>query len=254
MPKVVLLTIDSSIGRMAASYLAERFHQNFTVVIEQRFPRTSLLWRRTRRLGLLRVIGQVGFIALQWIQISLSRSRIASVRDLAKLQDRWPASAEIVHVASVNDPACVAILRKISPDVILVVGTRLIHADVLANVGKPFINYHAGITPKYRGAHGAYWALAEKDLANCGVTVHIVDKGIDTGDVLYQDRIIPNPGDNFSIYPVRQLSAALPLLERAANDAIAGTIKPRKIDLPSRLWSHPTLWTYLSNGFLLGIW
>ena len=40
---------------------------------------------------------------------------------------------------------------------------------------------HAGITPQYRGVHGGYWAVVNNDPEHCGVTIHFVDKGIDTG-------------------------------------------------------------------------
>jgi hypothetical protein len=49
-----------------------------------------------------------------------------------------------------------------------------------------------------------------------------------------------------------KLVAALPLLERAAHDAVAGTLRPQKVDLPSRLWSHPTLWQYVKTGLRRG--
>ncbi len=106
---------------------------------------------------------------------------------------------------------------------VLVVGTRIISRKVLAAVEAPFINYHDGITPKYRGIHGGYWASARNDLANFGATVHLVDPGIDTGDVLYQVRLRPSGEDNYATFSYLQLAAALPLLVRAAEDAIAGT-------------------------------
>ena len=112
-------------------------------------------------------------------------------------------------------------------------------ATEIAEVNIPFVNYHAGITPKYRGVHGGYWAKAEDDLRNFGVTAHLIDAGIDTGAVLYQARIAPTARDNFSTYPYLQMAAALPLLEQAARDAMAGTLKPQPVDLPSRAWSHP---------------
>src|SRR5262249_22864046 len=118
----------------------------------------------------------------------------------------------------------------------------------------PFINYHAGITPKYRGVHGGYWAQAEGDPGNFGVTVHLVDRGIDTGEVLYQERLAPSADDNYSTLPYLQLGAALPLLERAARDAVNGTLRPEKLDLPSKLWSHPTLWQYIKTGLRRGVW
>jgi methionyl-tRNA formyltransferase len=137
---------------------------------------------------------------------------------------------------------------------VLVVGTRIISPTVLSSVGAPFINYHDGITPKYRGIHGGYWANAQGDLAKLGVTVHLVDPGIDTGDVLYQARLEPPAKDNYATFPYLQLVAALPLLQRAAQDAIAGSLAPQKADLPSLLWSHPTLWDYVATGLERGAW
>jgi folate-dependent phosphoribosylglycinamide formyltransferase PurN len=254
MPRIVLLTVDTKIGRIAANYLAARFPNDLAVVVERRFSRFALLQRRIRRFGIVRVAGQLGFMGLQLVQNGWSRRRIAATLKQSQLENRWPAGVSITRVLSVNDAACVALLQRAAPSVILVVGTRLIDAAVLAAIKAPFINYHAGITPKYRGAHGAYWSQATGDAANCGITVHLVDAGIDTGDILYQERLVRAPGDNFSVYPYRQLAAALPLLERAAQDTLAGTLKPHKVGLPSRLWSHPTLWGYVWTGLHLGVW
>jgi len=157
-------------------------------------------------------------------------------------------------VPSVNSPECIGHLQRLQPQAILVVGTRIIDREVLRAIDAPFINYHAGITPKYRGVHGGYWAKAEGDQHNFGVTVHLVDEGIDTGGVLYQGRLAPTAQDNYSTYPYLQLAAALPLLERAARDAEAGTLRTQKVDLPSRLWSHPTLWHYIKTGWRSGVW
>jgi methionyl-tRNA formyltransferase len=43
---------------------------------------------------------------------------------------------------------------------------------------------HAGITPRYRGTHGGYWVLLNNDPGHCGVTIHLVDPGIDTGSIV----------------------------------------------------------------------
>ena len=94
------------------------------------------------------------------------------------------------------------------------------YGALVISLAAPFINYHAGITPKYRGVHGGYWAKAEGDPGNFGITVHLIDKGIDTGEVLYQARLASTAEDNYSTFPYLQLVAALPLLERAADDAL----------------------------------
>ncbi|HEX8349388.1 MAG TPA: formyl transferase, partial [Hymenobacter sp.] len=118
----------------------------------------------------------------------------------------------------------------------------------------PFLNTHAGITPLYRGVHGGYWALANNDAAHCGVSVHLVDAGIDTGGIIAQALIRPEPEDNFSTYPLLQVIAGMPLLKEAVRAALAGTIQLRPApEGTSRLWSHPTLAEYKANRRRSGV-
>ncbi|MGA7488857.1 MAG: formyl transferase [Xanthobacteraceae bacterium] len=251
--RVVVLTCEGATGRIAARYLAARLPAA-AVIVENPESRALLLRRRVERLGLARVAGQLAFMLFQRMQQQVVKGRIAEIMREVGLAARWPDAAEIIRVASVNSPECIGHLRRLRPGAVLVVGTRIIANDVLRAVDAPFINYHAGITPKYRGVHGGYWARAEGDNGNFGVTVHLVDAGIDTGNVLYQARLAPTARDNYSTYPYLQLAAALPLLERAAEDAMAGTLRTQEVDLPSRLWSHPTLWHYLRTGWRSGAW
>ena len=79
------------------------------------------------------------------------------------------------------------LLDSLRPDLVVVHGTRIISARVLASAGCPVVNMHAGITPRYRGVHGGYWALAEQHPDWVGTTVHLVDAGIDTGGILAQN-------------------------------------------------------------------
>jgi len=251
--RVVLLTRDCDVGRIAASTLAARF-PGLAVIVEDPVSRLSLLRGRVKRLGLLHVTGQLGFMIFQRIQQRAAGARIAQIANATGMNARWPLDRAPIRVRSVNALECTEHLRRLDPRVILVVGTRIIGKNVLRTFDVPFVNYHAGITPKYRGAHGGYWAKVAGDAANFGVTVHLIDAGIDTGDVLYQARLTPGAHDNYSTFPYLQLAAALPLLERAARDAIAGRLVAQKVDLPSRLWSHPTLWGYVWGGLRQGAW
>ena len=251
--KVVLLTCEGDVGALAARYLAGHL-PGLAVMVERPAPRSQLLRRRIKRLGLVHVAGQLAFMAFQRIQQKASNPRIAEIIRAAGLDARRAEESETIRVPSVNSPKCIGHLQRLRPRAVLVVGTRIIARDVLRSIDAPFINYHAGITPKYRGVHGGYWATSEGDLDNFGVTVHLVDEGIDTGEVLYQARLAPTAKDNYSTYPFLQLAAALPLLQRAACDALAGTLRTEKVDLPSHLWSHPTLWHYIKTGWRRGAW
>jgi hypothetical protein len=248
--RVVLLSGEGASGEIAARYLAARF-DDLVVIVERPESRMLFLRRRLKRLGLMTVVGQMAFMLFQRIQERWAHARIQAI--VAALgSGKMPTAVE--HVSSVNTPECIALLRKLGPAVVLVMGTRIISREVLRAVDAPFINYHAGITPKYRGVHGGYWALAQSDPENCGATVHVVDEGIDSGSVLFQTRVHRGAGDNFSTYPYLQLAAALPLLVHAAEEARAGHLAPQPSSLPSRLWSHPTLWGYLATGLRQGVW
>lgn len=251
--RLVLLTIDTDIGRISARRLAARF-PDLEIVVEDTVSRWTLLKNRTKRFGVFHVAGQLAFMAYSRVLSLWSRQRITRLKQRHGLDDRWPDGLTPHFVPSVNSDACIERLKAIAPRAVLVVGTRIISRRVLEAVPVPFINYHAGITPKYRGIHGGYWAKVNRDLENFGVTVHLVDPGIDTGAVLYQSRLAPEAGDNYATFPYLQLAEGLSLLERAGQDALDGTLTQRQVDLPSRLWSHPTIWSYLNSALLRGAW
>jgi len=251
--EVVFLTSGNDLGRIAAYRLAAAF-PDLKIIVEQPIERATLLRRRIRRLGALHVVGQMAFAVLARGLFYASRGRIGEILEQHQMEPRWPDGCERIEVPSVNSPECVTALARLNPRVVLVIGTRIIDRKTLAAIKAPLINYHAGITPKYRGVHGGYWAKAEGDLENFGVTVHMVDPGIDTGSVLYQARLMPTAADNYATFPYLQLAAVLPLMEQAARDAVAGKLNPQTVSLPSRLWSHPTIWSYIAAGLRRGAW
>jgi methionyl-tRNA formyltransferase len=89
----------------------------------------------------------------------------------------------------------------------------------------------------------------------CGVSVHLVDRGVDTGPVLAQAIVVPTRRDNFMTYPLLQLVAAIPLVRSALSQAAAGQVVPLSPQPPgpSRVWSHPTFWAYLWTRLSRGV-
>ena len=105
-----------------------------------------------------------------------------------------------------------------------------------------------------RDQHGAYWARVAGDAAHAGLTVHLVDDGVDTGAVLYQTVSEFTPRDNITTYQYRQMVDAIPLVIRAAEDALAGRLAPKRVELASKQWFLPTLWGYCFTGLHKGVW
>ena len=82
-----------------------------------------------------------------------------------------------------------AILRDIAPDVIVVVAYgNLLPEDVLNIAKYGCVNGHASLLPKYRGASPIQWCIVCGE-TETGVTTMLMDKGMDTGDILEQETV-----------------------------------------------------------------
>jgi folate-dependent phosphoribosylglycinamide formyltransferase PurN len=244
--KKVVLIAQNGLSTNVVFHAVNQAFGIHTVIIEEKEGTGLFLKRRIKKLGYWQVLGQVIFQALMVpILRASSSSQSSSILKQGGYSSKSIGHANIIEVKSVNDHSVNELIASIAPDVVVLNGTRIVSKKLLSAIKCPVINMHTGITPGYRGVHGAYWALAQNDLENCGVTVHLVDAGVDTGEVLYQARIVPDDKDNFTTYPVKQLTAGIPLLLQAINDALENQLKPYKPEGKSAQWYHPTIWKYL---------
>ncbi|MGE5501294.1 MAG: formyl transferase [Ignavibacteriales bacterium] len=244
MTGIVLLGGDGLSTRILYNVLRRRFEIG-CVILEGKEDRLFFLKRRAKRIGWPAVLDQVAFQLYGKLAARGCRARTAAIMAEHGLDATPPPEAIVRRVASANDPETIELLKALDPQVVVINGTRILSKRLLESVPAPFLNTHAGITPGYRGVHGGYWALAQGEPERCGVTVHVVDPGIDTGEVLYQAVVKPTRRDSFWTYPLLQLAAGAPLMVRAVEDALAGRLAPRPGEGPSRLWSHPGLTGYL---------
>jgi methionyl-tRNA formyltransferase len=84
------------------------------------------------------------------------------------------------------------------PDLGLVFGTRRLTDPLLQLVPRGLINVHRGISQHYRGLDSELWAAYHRDWLNIGVTLHMVDSELDTGDVMAQESMKLAPGVRLS--------------------------------------------------------
>lgn len=242
---VLILGSDGDSTRIVYNRLAERF-TSLPAIIEEPMSRKTLLRNRIRKLGFFRVASQVAFmVGVRPILSRMARQRIEQIKHDHELDISPIPKQAVSNVPSVNAPQTLDLIAKLNPKIIVVNGTRILSRRILEGTGAVFINTHTGITPAYRGVHGGYWALYNRDPGRCGVTVHLVDAGIDTGEIIAQNRIVPAKGDSFITYPYLQIAAALPLLLEAIERALSGTLIARKTDGDSAVWYHPGIFQYL---------
>lgn len=242
---ICVLTGGSPLDRALVAALAREFRIG-CVIQECRSPRAALElgWRRFRKLGPRVFLGQLLLLAYE----RLGDRRGAGVGPLrpAGVPDEPPADLSWHRVRNVNGKGVRRLLERHRPAVCVVAGTSILRARVL-RAAPLFLNLHCGITPAYRGVHGAFWAAYRRDWENAGVTVHAVDAGVDTGPIAAQGRIRVEPTDTRRTLVAKQYEAGTELMIRAVRAGLDGTLRTyRREDLASRQWTSPTLSEYLS--------
>ena len=236
---ILILARRSDTSYLLINHLAERF--NMAQVVFEASNTRKMLRYRLRTLGWWTVLGQLAFLIWDRLYIRpRSRPRIEQLlagRDLRPPDGRIPT----MDVPSVNGEEVKTLLREHQPRVVVVSGTSIIGKKALA-LAPTFVNIHVGLTPRYRGVHGGFWAIYEGRPELAGTTVHVVDPGVDTGAICGQATIKIDPRfDTYRTLPVKQYLVGLAVMENAVRDALEGTLTPyQRDDMESHQWYSPT--------------
>jgi methionyl-tRNA formyltransferase len=99
---------------------------------------------------------------------------------------------QYVTTANLNNDKVHNLLDEHKPDCIAFTGGGLLRKGIIERSGKGVINCHMGILPFYRGMDVVQWPILNKDFDNIGMTTHIIDRGVDTGDILEVVKIDPS--------------------------------------------------------------
>jgi len=121
-------------------------------------------------------------------------------------------------------------LTAINADAIIVVGYgRIIPQWMLDLPPLGNINLHASLLPKYRGAAPIQWAIARGETTT-GVTTMKIDAGLDTGDILLQEKIPIAPDDTAETVAPKLAALGANLIGTTLHGMQAGNISPRPQD------------------------
>jgi len=94
----------------------------------------------------------------------------------------------ILQPANLKDPGFLEELRNLKPDLQIVVAFRMLPEAVWALPSKGTINLHASLLPQYRGAAPINHVIMNGE-PETGVTTFIIRHEIDTGNILFQERV-----------------------------------------------------------------
>ena len=132
-------------------------------------------------------------------------------------------SLPVVEGRRLSDGTLQDAIRDLRPDVIALVGADIVPAAVLAIPRVATLNAHYGLLPAYRGMNVTEWSLYRGD--PIGVTVHVVEAGIDTGDILLREEIPVESGDTLESLRAKHQRVAAMLLRRAIVGMLDGSLE-----------------------------
>lgn len=101
----------------------------------------------------------------------------------------------VLQPEKLRDPAFLEQLRSYNADLQVVVAFRMLPEVVWRMPSRGTFNLHSSLLPQYRGAAPINWAVIHGD-TETGVTTFFIEKDIDTGKIIFQDREPIFPDDN----------------------------------------------------------
>ncbi|MDA8564733.1 formyltransferase family protein [Schleiferiaceae bacterium] len=150
----------------------------------------------------------------------------------------------IRYCCSYDDSDTINWIATLKPDLILIHTPYWVSKRVRDLVSGNIIGAHPGITEYYRGVHSPFWAIINNDLENVGFTIFWVDKGVDSGDIIFQGKIPFTQDDTYMTISWRGMF----LIAKSMVDILQSINDPRDIPrkknknlVSSTIYYHPTI-------------
>jgi len=103
--------------------------------------------------------------------------------------------SQIAHLLFESEAQLLSVIDKKDIDLgFLIWWPKIIKKKLISCTNKGFINTHPSFLPYCRGKHYNFWTLVEE--SPFGVSLHLVNTGIDDGDIISQSRICYDWEDN----------------------------------------------------------
>ena len=102
----------------------------------------------------------------------------------------------ILQPTNLKDPNFIEQLRELNADLQVIVAFRMLPEIVWNMPRLGSVNLHASLLPQYRGSAPINWAIINGE-KRTGVSTFFLKHKIDSGDIIFQEKILIEETDNF---------------------------------------------------------
>lgn len=161
-----------------------------------------------------------------------------NAEEIRKITDKYGVSFKIVN--NINDQTFIEYMQFLNPELLVTVHfERLLQIPLLKIPAKGCINIHPSLLPLYKGLAPQHWPIINGD-RETGITVHYIDHGMDSGDIILQEKVEIGPDEYISDLQFRMLKMYGPLMCRAIQKITENDFHPSFND-PSKDSYYPKL-------------
>ena len=141
---------------------------------------------------------------------------------------------------NLNDEGFINEIKKLDPDLIIVVAFRKIPKEIFSIPKYGTINLHASLLPNYRGAAPINWCLINNE-TKTGVTTFFINEKIDQGDILLQEELIISNEDDFGLLYNKLSKVGAKLLVKTIKKVFSNNLNPSKQYIDTEIKLAPKL-------------
>ncbi|MCL2023163.1 MAG: methionyl-tRNA formyltransferase [Oscillospiraceae bacterium] len=132
----------------------------------------------------------------------------------------------VYQPATLRDGTALDLLKKLKPDLIIVVAYgKILPREILELPKHGCINIHGSLLPKLRGAAPIQWAILNGD-SQTGVTSMMMDEGLDTGDMLISRALDIGENETAGELFLRLSELGAVVLDETLRSLESGTLTP----------------------------
>jgi len=126
----------------------------------------------------------------------------------------------VIKMGDLNFIDFTLLKKSLNSDLYIVFGSSYIKGDLIDFLTeKKAINIHMGVSPFYRGSSCNFWAIKNEDYDYVGSTIHMLSKGLDSGDMLFH--ALPSYEPNPFNYTMKAVKAAhIGLINHIKNNSL----------------------------------
>lgn len=182
----------------------------------------------TYLLSLLLIMGLPSFLKNSWItltfKIKKKLSQVGITKNPSITEYAKNKGIPVFSIQTLNNSSFREKLKNLNVDIIINQSQNILKKELLEIPKIGIINRHNALLPKNRGRLSPFWVLYNEE-KETGVSIHFVEKSLDSGDIIVQEKFKVSPDETFTSLVKKNYALAPKAMLKALDKLEKGNYK-----------------------------